>query len=88
MKIRGDAKSHERKKKLRHSRPKQRHREDTAAQGRRSKELKDGMTPLKMKVIHWKNERKAVVDKDKNTGGSTKKEKNKNKCNIPLPTET
>mmetsp|Transcript_235 Transcript_235/g.353 ORF Transcript_235/g.353 Transcript_235/m.353 type:complete len:139 (-) Transcript_235:261-677(-) len=65
---------------------KRRRREDTAAQGRRSKELKEGKTPLMQKVERLRRERKTIVDEYKNTGGSMKKKKQKRKKhNIPLP---
>mmetsp|Transcript_8482 Transcript_8482/g.12276 ORF Transcript_8482/g.12276 Transcript_8482/m.12276 type:complete len:138 (-) Transcript_8482:171-584(-) len=65
---------------------KRRRREDTAAQGRRSKELKEGQTPLKQKVERLKRERRLVQNEYEDTGGTMKKRKQKRKKhNIPLP---
>lgn len=54
---------------------KRRRREETAQQGRRSKEIKDGQTPLYQKTIRLKCERKTICDEYGNSGGSMKKQK-------------
>jgi len=67
---------------------KRRRRDDTAAQGRRSKEKKNGLTPALQKVRRLKTERQAIENEYLDTGGSMKKNKNKKKKRsqgIPLP---
>jgi len=66
---------------------KRRRREDvTCAQGRRSKELKDGKTPRQQKVERLRTERKMIDDEY--SGASMKKKKQKKrKHNIPLPSK-
>lgn len=66
---------------------KRRRREDvTCAQGRRSKELKDGKTPRQQKVERLRTERK-MIDTEYSGATMKKKKQKKKKHNIPLPSK-
>ena len=67
---------------------KRRRREDvTCAQGRRSKELKDGKTPRQQKVERLRTERK-MIDTEYSGATMKKKKQKKKKHNIPLPSKS